>query len=175
MIPIILIAMIIKDKLINSTLFYDLTEDQLDSLTQLAVPVSFNKNDLLFEQNQYAEFLFIVLSGEFSIQFKPPDGEVITVSRITEGGIFGWSSVLGRAIYTSAAICSQPGETLRFRGRELQKLCESFPDTGIMIMERLAAVIAERLSNTNEQIMLMLSHNLVGKNEFLRRRNDDNK
>jgi CRP/FNR family transcriptional regulator, cyclic AMP receptor protein len=174
-ISIILDTMIIKDKLIKTSLFYDLTDDQLDSLARLAVPCNFAKDEMLFEQNQYAEFLYIVLSGEISIRFKPHDGDEIPVARVTELGICGWSSVLGRAIYTSAAVCSQPCETLRFRGRELLKLCESFPDTGIIIMERLAAVIAERLSNTNEQIMLLLSQNLVGKKEFLRRRNDDNR
>jgi CRP-like cAMP-binding protein len=173
-ISIILDTMIIKDKLIKTSLFYDLTDEQLDSLARLAVPCNFSIDEMLFEQNQYAEFLYIVLSGEISIRFKPEDGEEITVSRVSELGICGWSSVLGRAIYTSAAICSKPCETLRFRGRELQKLCESFPDTGIIIMERLAAVIAERLSNTNEQIMLLLSQNLVGKKEYLRRRNDGN-
>ena len=167
--------MIIKDKLIKTALFYDLSDEQLDSLARLAVPCNFALNDKVFEQDQFAEFLYIVLSGEISILFKPHDGDEITVARVTEGGICGWSSVLGRAIYTSAAICTQPSETLRFRGRELQKLCETFPETGIMIMERLAAVIAERLSSTNEQIMLLLSSNLVGKKEFLKRRNDDNK
>lgn len=167
--------MIIKDKLIHTSLFFDLTDEQLDSLARLAIPCTFSTNQMLFEQNQYAEFLYIVLSGEISIRFKPHDGDEITVARVTEGGICGWSSVLGRAIYTSAAVCTQPGETLRFRGRELQKLCESFPDTGIIIMERLAAVIAERLSNTNEQIMLLLSQNLIGKHEFLRRRSDDSR
>lgn len=174
-ISIILDTMIIKDKLIKTSLFYDLTEEQMDSLVRLAVPCNFSKDEMLFEQNQYAEFLYIVLNGEISIRFKPDDGEEITVARVSELGICGWSSVLGRAIYTSAAVCSQPSETLRFRGRELQKLCESFPDTGIIIMERLAAVIAERLSNTNEQIMLLLSQNLVGKKEFLRRRNNGNR
>ena len=167
--------MIIKDKLINSALFYDLTDEQLEALAKLAVPCNFVKDDVIFEQNQYAEFLYIVLNGEIHIQFKPHDGEDITVAKVTEGGICGWSSVLGRAIYTSAAICSVPCETLRFRGRELQKLCESFPDTGIIIMERLAAVIAERLSNTNEQIMHLLSQNLVGRKEYLKRRKDDNR
>ena len=100
--------MIIKDKLIKSSLFYDLTEDQLDALTRLAVPCNFNTNDMVFEQNQYAEFLYIVLSGEICIRFKPHDGDEITVARVTEGGICGWSSVLGRAIYTSAAVCTQP-------------------------------------------------------------------
>lgn len=155
--------MIIKERLIQTELFHGLTDDQLDSLARLAVPCNFALGEKLFEQDQYAEFLYIVLSGEVSIRFKPYDGEDIMVTRVEEGGVCGWSSVLGRAIYTSAAICSQPCETLRFRGRELQRMCETFPDTGILVLERLAAVIAERLSNTNEKIMQMLAHNLGGK------------
>ncbi|MBA4419818.1 MAG: hypothetical protein C0391_01590 [Anaerolinea sp.] len=165
----ILENVLIREKLIKTELFHDLTDEQLDSLARLAIPWNYELNEILFEQDQYAEFLYIILGGEVSIRFKPYDGEEIQVARVTEGGICGWSSVLGRAIYTSAAICTQPCETLRFRGRELQKLCESFPDTGVIIMERLAAVIAERLSSTNEKIMQMLSHNLGGKNQIARR------
>ena len=166
----ILENVLIREKLIKTELFHDLTDEQLDSLSRLAIPCNYKQSEILFEQDQYAEFLYIILNGEVSIHFKPyDDGEQILVARVTEGGVCGWSSVLGRAIYTSAAICTQPCETLRFRGRELQKLCESFPDTGIIIMERLAAVIAERLSSTNEKIMQMLAHNLGGKNQILRR------
>lgn len=155
--------MLIKEKLVRTDLFHDMTLDQLDALARLAIPRSFKQGEKLFEQEQYAEFLYIVLSGEVSIRFKPHDGEAILVTRVTEGGVCGWSAVLGRAVYTSAAECTQSCETLCFRGRELQKLCESYPDTGVIILERLAAVIAERLSNTNEKIMQMLSHNLGSK------------
>ncbi len=79
---IILTDMIIKDKLIKSSLFYDLSDDQLDALTRLAVPCNFIQDDIVFEQNQYAEFLYIVLSGEICIQFKPHDGDEITVARV---------------------------------------------------------------------------------------------
>jgi hypothetical protein len=41
-------------------------------------------------------------------------------------------------------------------------------------MERLAAVIAERLTETNEQIFNLLSKNLDRKGECQRRRKDDN-
>ena len=146
--------------LMKTALFDGLTQDQLDQLANLAQSVRFEVDEMLNEQGHYAEFLYILLSGEVHIRFKPPDGEMITVAKVTEGGVCGWSAVLGRAIYTSAGICVKPCEALRLRGRELQKLCETHPDTGVIIMERLAEVIAERLTNTNEQIMSMLSHNL---------------
>jgi hypothetical protein len=45
---------------------------------------------------------------------------------------------------------------LRVRGEDLRILCEQHPDTGILILERLATVIAERLSNTHDQVMALL-------------------
>jgi len=154
--------MLIKEKLLRTDLFHDLAPDQLEALARLAIPRSFKQGSMVFEQEQYAEFLYILLSGEVSIRFKPHDGEDILVTRVTAGGVCGWSAVLGRAIYTSAAECTQSCETLCFRGRELQNLCESYPETGVVILERLAAVIAERLTYTNEKILQMLSQNMIG-------------
>lgn len=157
--PIILNPMI-KDKLKNTSLFKDLTSEQLNEISHLAEYCRFKEGDLIFEQDQYADFLYIVLQGEVQIRYKPFDGEILTVSRVGEDQVFGWSSVLGRSIYTSAAICTISAECIRFRGKDIQILCESHPDTGILVMERLAAVIADRLSQTNQQIFQLLTKNL---------------
>lgn len=154
----------IKDKLNNTELFRGLTSDQLTEISRLAVPCQYAKDEHIFEQDQYAEYLYIVLKGEVHILYKPYDGEILTVSKVGEDQVFGWSSVLGRSIYTSAAVCVSPAECIRIRGRDILNLCETRPETGIIIMERLAAVIAERLSQTNEQIFKLLTHNLDGQN-----------
>lgn len=164
----------IKDKLASTELLKDLTPQQLDEISRLAIPCNFIKDEVIFEQDQYAEYLYILLKGEVCIRFKPYDGEIINVARLGEGHVFGWSSVLGRAIYTSAALSITPSECAKIRGRDLQTLCQNHPDTGIIIMERLAAVIAERLTETNEQIFNLLSKNLDRRGECQRRRKDDN-
>jgi CRP-like cAMP-binding protein len=169
-----MIEKMIKDKLANTDLLRGLTLQQLDEISRLAIPCNFIKDEVVFEQDQYAEYLYIVLHGEVCIRFKPYDGEIINVARLAEGQVFGWSSVLGRAIYTSAALSVTPTECAKIRGRDLQTLCQNHPDTGIIIMERLAAVIAERLTETNEQIFNLLSNNLDRKGECQRRRKDDN-
>ncbi len=164
----------IKDKLAKTKLLTGLTSQQLDDFCNLATPCSFQPEKMIFEQNQFAEYLYIILTGEVTILFKPDDGELITIARLSDGDVFGWSSVLGRAIYTSGAICISAAECVRVRGKDIQSLCQSHPDTGIIIIERLAAVIAERLTHTNEQILHLLSHNLDAKGECMRRRSDDN-
>jgi hypothetical protein len=49
---------------------------------------------------------------------------------------------------------------LRVRGSELRKLCEDDPDTGILVLERLAGIIAERLHNTHDQVVALLKQGL---------------
>lgn len=158
------------EKLTQTELFDGMTTEQLTEIGRLAVPCRFAVNDRIFEQDQYAEYLYIVLKGEVQIVFKPYDGEILTVSRLKDGQVFGWSSVLGRSIYTSAAICTTPSECIRIRGRDILSLCETHPDTGIIIMERLAAVIADRLSQTNEQIFKLLTKNLDASGDHQNRR-----
>jgi len=164
----------IKDKLAKTSLLGGLTAEQMDSFCRLTTPCSFEPDEMIFEQNQYAEYLYIVLSGEVIIRFKPEDGDLITIAKVSDGGVFGWSSVLGRAIYTSGAMSVTALECARVRGRDIQNLCQSHPDTGIIIIERLAAVIAERLTHTNEQILHLLSRSLDTQGECMRRRKDDN-
>jgi hypothetical protein len=49
---------------------------------------------------------------------------------------------------------------LRVRGEDLRNLCNENPDTGILILERLATVIAERLRNTHDHVMALLLQGL---------------
>ena len=50
---------------------------------------------------------------------------------------------------------------LRVRGSDLRTLCQEHPDTGILILDRLATVIAQRLKNTHEQVITLLKQGLM--------------
>ena len=111
---------------------------------------------VVFEQNAPAEKLYILVDGKVEIRFKPDDGEQLTVTEIDEGGIFGWSSALGRESYTSCAVSIGASTAFSVLGEELKQLCEQYPDTGVIILERLAAVIAQRLQKTHAYVVDML-------------------
>lgn len=138
-------------------LFEGLNSNQRAQLKQLFIPCDYYADTMLFQQGDPAEFLFIVVVGEVVVNFKPDDGPPITVARVQPGGVVGWSAALGSRAYTSAAVCSIYTQLLRVRGTDLRKLCEDYPETGLIILDRLATVIAQRLSNTHDQVVALLN------------------
>jgi CRP-like cAMP-binding protein len=94
--------------------------------------------EVFFHQDQPADRLYLLISGRVEIRFKPYDGEALTVSLIEAGGVFGWSAALGRSSYTSGAVCTADGRCLSIRGRDLRRICEDHPATGVILLERLA-------------------------------------
>ncbi len=149
-----------RSELEQVSLFHGLSSVDLDTLAPLFESVCLKKNLVVFEQGLIAEYLYILLEGEVVVNFKPYDGPPLTVARIQPGGVFGWSSVLGRQVYTSTAVASCDSLALRIKGDELRCMCEQHPATGLMILERLADVIAERLQSTRSQIFTMLTQSV---------------
>ena len=141
-------------------LFSNLSQAQLAVVKPLFVPQSECSGTLLFEQGDPADFMYLLVEGEILIQFKPEDGPVLTVTKVHPEGVVGWSAALGNPTYTSSALCSTACWILRVRGEDLRRLCERHPDTGDMVVERLAEVIAERMRNTYPQIMAILEQGL---------------
>lgn len=118
------------------------------------------KGDSIFAQGDPADHIYIVITGNVAIRFKPEDDEMLTVTEVGKDGVFGWSAALGRNKYTSCAICLDDVEVLSIKGNVLRKLCKTYPETGVIILERLAEVIAERLRNTHEYVIEMLHHGM---------------
>lgn len=145
-----------EDVLEQLPLFEGINSAQRAQLRQIFVPVDCYADTMLFEQGDPAEYLYLVVVGEVVVNFKPDDGPAITVARVQPGGVVGWSAALGSRLYTSRAECAVYTQMLRVRGTDLRKLCEQNPETGLLILDRLATVIAERLSSTHKQVVALL-------------------
>jgi CRP-like cAMP-binding protein len=159
--------------LANLQLFQGLSQEQLERLMSLMEPMFIPEKQIVFEQGQAAEYLYILIKGEVEIRYKPYDGPPLTVVRITPGGVFGWSASLGRKVYTSAAIALTECETYRISGHLLHHLCNQAPDIGGVLLDRLAGVIAERLRNTHSQVLTILTEGMDLNGDCWRKPNDD--
>jgi len=136
------------------------SQDQVEILNPIMEDVRFDINQRVFDQGDPADYLYFVITGSVSIRFKPDDGPILSVADVDEGGVFGWSSALGSACYTSSAICTAEGLFVRMTGEDLKQLCQEHPETGILILNRLAGVIAQRLRGTHEQVVALLHRGL---------------
>lgn len=151
-----------QDLLERFALIEGFSEDQINILRPLMKDVTYQTDEVIFFQGDPANYLYFVLDGKVSIRFVPEDGPVLCVADVAQGGVFGWSSAMGSACYTSSAICTEGGIFVRMDGEELKNLCQEHPETGILILNRLAGVIAQRLRGTHEQVVTLLHRGLNG-------------
>jgi CRP-like cAMP-binding protein len=142
-------------------LFQGLAPDDIEPLIGLFRREAFEKGAVIFAQGDPADRLYVLVAGEVAIRFKPPDGDELTVAVIKPGGVFGWSAVLGRSAFTSCALCTEQAQAISVEGDELRLLCETHPRTGVIILERLAGVIAQRLRNTHKHVIQLLRQGMV--------------
>lgn len=156
-------------------IFKNLSPQQLDLLRPHLESVTFPEATAIFEQGGAARYLYILIAGEVVVHYKPYDGTTITVTHIHPGGVFGWSSAMGRDVYTSGALSLSECKAYRIKGTDLRELCEKNPDAGILILEQLTEIIAERLRCTHDEILAILSQGLDNQREGTRRTKDERK
>jgi CRP/FNR family transcriptional regulator, cyclic AMP receptor protein len=150
----------LKQDFTHLAIFEGFDRAEMSLIDPLLEVISFQQDEVIFEQGQFATFLYILLQGEILVRFKPYDGPAIDVAHITPGGVFGWSAALRRSSYTSGALALAGGQAARIRGDQLRHLCEMHSDIGVVLLERLASVIAERLRSTHAQILSILTEGL---------------
>ncbi len=141
-------------------LFQDLSEKECELVYPLFRICHESAGNVIFEQGDPADFLYVVVEGEIAILYKPEDGPELTISRVRSEGVIGWSSAIGNPFYTSTAVCSKECQLLCLSGNALRRLYQDHPKIGCLILERLAALIAERLKNTHQHVKALLEEGL---------------
>jgi CRP/FNR family transcriptional regulator, cyclic AMP receptor protein len=155
------VATMPKDVFDRLPLFQDLSPVQREALRPLFIACDCYGDTVLFKQGEDAEYLYLVVVGEVLITYKPEDGPPITVARVGPGGVVGWSAALGNRLYTSSAACTVYTQMLRVYGGDLRNLCRQDPDTGVIVLDHLATIIAERLRHTHDQVISLLKQGLI--------------
>ena len=149
-----------SDLLTRFALIEGFSKEQVEVFKPIIEDINFDNDQVVFHQGDPADYLYFVIDGKVAIRFKPEDGPELTVSELDQGDVFGWSSALGSHSYTSSAICTECGLFIRVESGDLKKLCQEHPETGILILNRLAGVIARRLRGTHNQVLALLHRGL---------------
>jgi len=158
------------ETLTHIPLLQDLEPDQIALLEPLFEVFTCPANTVIFEQGDPALHLYIILDGNVEIIYKPYDSAPITLTHLSRGDAFGWSAVVGSSQYTSSIISETELHAVRIRGSRLWNLCLKHPETGKIVLDRLARVVSSRWKNAHTQIQSMLDHGMARANSVQKQR-----
>ena len=137
--------------------FQDLSDDQFAQISSILAYRQIPAGQIIFEQGIEASYLYILLSGKVAIRYKPYDGPPLIVATILQGMVFGWSAALGRRQYTSSAHALEDCTALCITRENFLDICKIDSDTGIIFLERISKNIADRLHQTDNKILSILT------------------
>ena len=150
----------IKEFLRNSLLFENLTEDELDKVSELGQEEVYEVGETIVREGVEINRLYIVKEGrvviEVTLRLGSGPGRQGVIDVISEGRIFGW---WGRKPYSllESARCIEKTKVIVLDGLALWTLLEEDNVMGYKVMKRLVGVVSSRLEYTRDTLANILS------------------
>jgi CRP-like cAMP-binding protein len=137
--------MITKEDLKQIVMLTYLTDPMLDNLAQIIDFLKFDRDEILFRENDPAERFYMMKSGNVLLEQRISDKVTACIGSIKPGFSFGWSAMIEDGRYTVDAVCVEPSEIYSFKRDKIQKLIMKDPEMGLRIYQRLLVIIKKRL------------------------------
>ena len=112
--------------------------------------VSNDKGDVLFREKDAARFFYTQLKGRVKLSISE-GGHTVHETR-QNGESFGWSSLIGREVYSASAECIEATKLLKTDSKKLTLLLEKDPANGLIFFKHLAATLGNRLLESYKMI-----------------------
>ena len=126
-------------------LLWGLDKSFIKGVVKIAEKETYEKGRVLFREGDPASDLYILIKGHVRLTLGDTGHSIYIVSH--PGEVFGWSSVIGRHVYTASAVCVQETQVFRIEAKALSGLLESDPKNAVIFFKRIAAALGNRLLN----------------------------
>jgi CRP/FNR family cyclic AMP-dependent transcriptional regulator len=131
--------------------FNELTNWQLKAVSEIVFEREYESDEFIFEQGQPGAALFLVVSGQVSVEITRT-GESTILATLEPGAFFGEMALLDEAPRSASARAMGPTKTLALYRNDLNRLINSDPGTSCHIYRALARIVGDRLRSTNSLV-----------------------
>ena len=138
-------------------IFEYLKTEELKDIAELAKVEEFDQGHLIFKEGDRAEKIYMVLEGRVSIEIEIYPGKKISVYTMHKGRFFGYPSLLRTRRFTTYARCLDRVKVVTIVADELvNKIFKKDCRRGYLVINRVADLIAAKLSDTRAQLLSLL-------------------
>lgn len=131
--------------------FEHLRRSELEEVAKLMFEREYQEDEYLFEMGQPGEALFILLSGEITIEVPTGDSPQV-IARLTKNSFVGELALMDASPRSASARSVTSTKALALFRSDLDNLLQTHPQIAARIYQALATIIGNRLKATNELI-----------------------
>lgn len=148
-------------------LFAHFTEENLKSIinNKFTYLKKYGSNDVIFIEEEPCQHLSVVLSGKIEIQKFDSNGNVLIVSTLEEGNVFGENLLFGdRHLYPMSVVCKASSSVLHISKDYVYTLCEAdhiFMRQMLRILSNKAMVLSSKLKQVSMKSLRQMICNFI--------------
>jgi CRP-like cAMP-binding protein len=159
--------MISLDFLEEIDAFADLDDSQLTAIQKCCEVTEFKRGEEIFAAGEIPEYFWIVQTGQVNLNWDIPEGPALpenTITTLSEGMPFGWSSLVPPYKYHLSAHCaSRSCKTVRIPRDRLLKLFEDDAQLGYKVMSRVMVVVGQRFHQLQDEVAKRRGHDIINR------------
>ena len=159
--------MISLDFLENVEAFSDLDDDQLTAIQGCCEIAEFKRGEEIFAAGETPEYFWVVLEGQVNLTWDAPEGPHLpenTITTLSEGMPFGWSSLVPPYKYHLSAHCaSRSCKTVRIPTGRLLQLFEDDAQLGYKVMSKVMSVAGQRFHQLQDEVAKHRGHDIINR------------
>ena len=129
-------------------LFSELSREELERISRVAVPRSFPPGVRVFHEGDHSDACFVVRSGDLRVTREHSDGRAIALATFGPGDIFGELAMFDDERRSATVETIDPLEVLAILGPDMRRAMLRHPQLAVS----LAASLSRRLRTTNERL-----------------------
>lgn len=151
-------------------LFTHFDENSLDNLlkSKNTYTKKYASGDVVFIENENCQHLSVILKGKIEIQKLDAEGNILTVSTLEEGNVFGENLLFGdRNMYPMSVVCKTSAEVIHISKEAIYELCEKdheFLRQLLRILSNKAMALSSKLKQVSmKSLRQMICHFIMKK------------
>jgi CRP-like cAMP-binding protein len=152
----------------QAELFWGLSHEFVKNVMSKVEKESFGTGHVLFSEGEPAVYFYTLIRGRVKLSVGKAGISIFTANHAGES--FGWSSLVGREVYSASAECMEPTTVVKIGGKVFWEILSGNPSDGLVFMKRLAGLLGQRLLWSYELVRSSIKvgeHYLSGTGQLL--------
>src|SRR5947207_13770754 len=135
-------------RLARVPLFSELSREELQRISQVAVPASSPRGVRVSHEADHSDACYLVRSGDLRVTREHPDGRAIALATLGPGDIFGELAMFDGEARSASVETLSDSELLALPAADFRRLLADHPEIAV----KLIGALTRRLRETNERV-----------------------
>lgn len=133
------------------SLFADLNDRELDELSAVAVPRTFDRGEVIFQEGTQGDVMYVIQDGRVLIKREHSGGRTIALTEMGAGELFGELAVFDRETRSATVECVAPTKVVALTAGDVGRVLKNNPEMAMKVIVSLSRRLREANSRIGDQ------------------------